>query len=294
MFCLMLSACGCGLLFPTACNPDIDIPAYIYVEKVVLTTTLSEQGTASAKIPNIWVSVNGQNIGTYQLPALIPVVASGKTNITIEAGIKLNGLSAQRPAYPLFKPYTTSITLSKDKVDTISPSFTYQDNVKIPLMEDFESAGLKFSPETGSAPLEKTQDSSLLFSYANEANRFSGIITLPYADTVPFFEIKTTAPLYLTPQTATDCFIEINYSFSQDVEIGLYCHSAYQTRQVPIMIVKGQENPQWDKIYVNLTDEIGSAYSQTQMTHFDIYMKSSVPVGKTARYLFDNIKIVYW
>jgi hypothetical protein len=279
----------------------MEIPAYIYVEKVIITTKLNEEGTASAKIPNIYVSVNGTEIGTYQLPALIPVIASGKTNLTIMPGIKLNGLSAQRPPYPVFKPYTINLTLTKEKIDTLIPSFTYQNNVQFLLMEDFESAGLKFSPDSGSAPLEKTQDTFLLFRHANEVNRFSGIITLPYADTLPFFEIKTTSPLYFTYPGDFYYFVEINYCFSQNVEIGLYCHSADQTpRQVPIVIVKGQENlqwekePPWEKIYVNLTDEISAAYSQTQMTHFDIYMKSSVPVGKTARYLFDNIKIVYW
>jgi hypothetical protein len=192
--------------------------------------------------------------------------------------------------------YKETITLTKGHTDTLRPVFTYMDIVKFPLMENFESAGLNFMPIAGSAPIEKTQDAALVFQYNKEINNFSGIITLPYADTIPFFEIKTTTPLYLNSQSVSDCFVEMNYRFTHDVEVGLYCHStntSYRTRQVPIVIVKGYSDAQWDKIYINLTDEMNDATLSMSMTHFDLYIKGGVPSGEKARLLFDNIKIVY-
>jgi hypothetical protein len=280
----------------------MEIPAYIYVDKVdFIATDPSKEGTSSSKISNIRVTVNGKDIGTYPLPALVPVIASGNTDVKIEAGIKLNGVSQQRPPYPLYKPYTETINLKKGMIDTIEAVFHYYEVVEFPLKEDFESAGLAFSSNTGAA-LNKTQDTSLLFHYPNERNNFSGIIQLPFEDTVYFFEIKTTSPLRFNSLSATDCFVEINYCFTEDVEIGIYAHSKNSstsiTRQYSICNIIGSsdnmgDHPQWGKIYVNLTDIMANATTAMNMTHFDIYMKCGIPRDKTARFLFDNIKVAH-
>jgi hypothetical protein len=287
---------GLCLFFIYSCKSDLEIPAYIYIEQTDFTVTDLEHGTSSSKIANIWVTVNGTDIGTYALPALVPVIASGNTDIILEAGIKLNGLSVQRPKYPLYTLHQETVNLRKGMVDTISPVFHYLSNVKIALKEDFESAGLKFFPIAGSAALEKTQDPDLLFHYPNESNNFSGIIQLPFADTIYHFEIKTTdQALPFNSNSATDCFVEMNYCFTENVEIGIYAHSpTSSTRQYSICNIVGTpDNVEWGKIYVNLTDIISSATVNMNMTHFDIYMKCGISRNKTARFLFDNIKVIH-
>ncbi|MDR2408736.1 MAG: hypothetical protein LBE13_11580 [Bacteroidales bacterium] len=288
-----------SLFFLFSCNPKVEIPAYIYVEKIDFTATdFEKEGTSSYKIASIEVTVNGKNIGTYALPALLPVIASGNTDISIAAGIKLNGLALQRPVYPLYTTHKETINLTKGKIDTISPLFHYDKSITFDIIEDFESAGLKFSPVEGSATLNKTQDNSLLFHYPNEKNEFSGIIQLPYEDTVYHFEIKTTAPIYLTANSVkVACFVELNYCFSENVEIGIYAHSSSSSslisRQYSICYIMGTSNLEWGKIYVNLTDIINSATVDMTMTHFDIYMKCGVSKNKTGRFLFDNIKVIH-
>ncbi|MDR1459379.1 MAG: hypothetical protein LBI60_04120, partial [Bacteroidales bacterium] len=264
---------GC-LLMMSSCNPEVEIPAYIYVEQTdFIAEDLNQQGTSSSKIANIWVTVDGTDIGTYTLPALVPVIASGNTDIKIAAGIKLNGLSVQRPIYPLYTLYQQTSFLRKGMIDTIFPVFHYQSDVKIPLKEDFESAGLNFYSIEGSAALEKTQDPALLFHYPNENNNFSGIIQLPFADSVYYFEIKTIdRALPFNANSVTDCFVEMNYCFSENVEIGIYVHSSTSiTRQYSICNIVGTPNLEWGKIYVNLTDIISDATANMSMTHFDIY-----------------------
>ncbi len=282
--------------FLLACNSNVETPSYVYIESVDFAAG-DEQGTSSSKIPDVWVTANGTSLGTYQLPALVPVLASGKTELIFEAGIKLNGLSVQRPKYPLYTLYKETVTLVKGRVDTISPSFSYQTSVKFSFIEDFESAGLKFYSIPGSAELKKTQDSSLIFHYRNEPNNFSGIIELPDADTIHYFDIRTTSPIYLNSNSVSECFVEINYCFTQNVEIGLYCYSSSSsvtTKQVPIANIVGtQDNLTWNKVYINLTDEMADATINMGMTHFNIYMKSGISRGNTARFLFDNIKVVY-
>ncbi|MDR0603220.1 MAG: hypothetical protein LBG80_02820 [Bacteroidales bacterium] len=280
-----------------SCNPKVEIPAYIYVEKIDFIATNTE-GTSSHKIANIWVIVNGKDIGTYALPALVPVIANGNTDITIVAGIKLNGLASQRPRYPMYTSYIEKVNLAKGKIDTISPVFHYNEDVTFDILEEFESAGLTFSPGEGSAPLNKTQDTSLMFHYPNEMNNFSGIIQLPFEDTVYHFEIKTKEPLHLNANSVkVACFVEMNYCFSEDVEIGVYAHSSSSSVSVPqqysICNIMGTSNLEWGKIYVNLTDIINSATVNMSMTHFDIYMKCGISRNKTGRFLFDNIKVIH-
>jgi hypothetical protein len=288
-----------SLFFLFSCNPEVEIPAYIYVEKIDFTATnqTKKEGTSSHKITNIGVTVNRKDIGTYALPALVPVIASGNTDIRITAGIKLNGLGTQRPQYPMYTSYTETVNLTKGKIDTISPLFHYDESVIFDIIEDFESAGLTFSPVEGSATLNKTQDSSLIFHYPNEINNFSGIIQLPFEDTVYHFEIKTTEPIYLTANSVkVACFVELNYCFSENVEIGIYAHSSSSSiisRQYSICNIMGTSNLEWGKIYVNLTNIINSATVDMTMTHFDIYMKCGISRNKTGRFLFDNIKVIH-
>jgi len=284
-----------------SCSPKMEIPAYIYVEDVdFYVTDFSEQGTASFKIPDVWVTVNGKGIGAYKLPALIPVIASGKTDLIIEAGFKMNGQSDLRPKHPLFTLYKETVNLTKGKIDTIFPVFTYTDSVKFSRegFEDFESAGLKFYAVEKSAKLEKTNDPSLLFYYKKDPpNNFSGIITLPYTDTIYFFEIQTNTHLFFNSNTVMVCVVELNHCFDANVEIGMYCYfpptSSNRTQQIPIANIVGKpSNTEWNKIYVNLTDEMRNA-TLKNMTHFDVYMKCGIPKDSSARFLFDNIKIVY-
>ena len=286
---------GLGFLL-LSCSSKMETPCYIYIEEVDFITAYGEQGTASFKIPDIWVTVNGKNIGAYQLPALVPVITEGYTELIFEAGIKLNGQSEWRPKHPLLTLHKETINFIKGKIDTIYPVFRYQELVKIPLIENFEDAGLKFAGINGGAELEKTQDASLLFHYRSEPNNFSGIINLPASDSIYFFEIKTISPLYLTSNSATDCLMEMNFCFDANVEIGMYCYypnASIQIEQIPMTNIVGKpNNTEWNKIYFNLTTEMRDATTKG-MTHFDIYMKCGIHKDSTARFLFDNIKVVH-
>jgi len=285
-----------------SCNSRVEIPAYIYIDTVdFITKNPNEngenEGTASFKIPDVGVTVNGKDIGTYQLPALIPVIANGNTNLVFEATIRLNGRSEWRPKHPLFTLHKETINLVKGKIDTVYPVFQYLDIAKFPLKEDFEDAGLKFYSVNNGAELKKTQDEALLFRYKNEPNNFSGIIELPASDSIYFFEIQTVSPLQLNSNLVKDCLMELNFCFDANVEIGIYCHFpailSKKTQQIPIANMIGDSNnTEWNKIYINFTDEM-NMYTNQGMTHFDIYMKCGIPRGKKAKFLFDNIKVVY-
>jgi len=291
--------------FVSGCDPKMEIPSYIWIDSVSFQVTDEVlQGTASHKITDVWITANGKGLGMYQIPARIPILESGPTRLTIEAGIMLGGVPQTRYSYPFYTPYTLpSINLIKGKIDTLIPSFTYTNltRFKTECMEDFESAGIKFKTHGTSAPLKKTNDVNLIFHYPKEKNNYSGIIELPYKNdsaTVYHFEIRTVTPVELTYNGMRDCLMELNFCITDSVEIGMIIHSVNPSspdRQVPLANLYGinkteGEKPIWKKVYVNFTQDIGKA---TDMKNFDIYIRSTIRSGEKARFLFDNIKLLY-
>ncbi len=83
---------------------DQTIPAYLKIDTVLLKTYYPEQGSNSNAIKDVWVYVNDQQIGAFELPAMFPVLAMGNQKLEIRPGIKVNGISSTRAPYPFYKP----------------------------------------------------------------------------------------------------------------------------------------------------------------------------------------------
>ena len=72
-----------SFLFSCDKNTDIqEIPSYINVSKVNLLTS-SVQGSNTHKITDIWVYVNDQFRGTFEIPATIPLLHKDSNNIRL-------------------------------------------------------------------------------------------------------------------------------------------------------------------------------------------------------------------
>ena len=84
-----------SVILITGCEPKNDdelVPSYLHIDKIDVTSNY-QQGTSSSKITDAWVYLDGTLIGSFELPATIPILTEGKQNITIYGGIKLNGIS---------------------------------------------------------------------------------------------------------------------------------------------------------------------------------------------------------
>ncbi|HEY0262319.1 MAG TPA: hypothetical protein VGB95_04790, partial [Chitinophagales bacterium] len=89
--------------------PNNGIPVYIQIDSMSVQTNQSTQGSASSKITDAWLYVNGEQIGVFELPAKIPVLKSGDLRVSISAGIKDNGIANTRAAYPFYADDTFTI-----------------------------------------------------------------------------------------------------------------------------------------------------------------------------------------
>lgn len=279
----------------TSCLKDMTTPVYFQIDSVDFSTDYTTYGTASHKITDVWVTVNGVSVGVYELPAKFPVLTSGKVKLQFSPGIMMDGISSRRPSYPMYTSHFETVDLEIDTIYSFRPSFTYASYVNFAFKEDFEDAGLKFTAIEGSPPLEKTGDPKDVFQHKGEVNNYSGKISV--LDTgSSFFEIITNDAYALKNTNTQYCFIELNYKMdipeSDDinVEVGLYVNTTTgQTVQCPLIKIK--KSSIWKKMYINVTETMHE--QSTYMKDFTVYIKGTTQTGVTASCFFDNIKLVY-
>ena len=276
-----------ALLAGPACERKMAVPAYLYVDSVCVSTQYATQGSSSANITDVWVTVDGKNIGVYELPATIPVLASGEVKVQLQAGIKKNGISSLRPVYPFYTSHICYPHLEKRGFDTLVPSFTYHSSVSFDFKEDFEDAGIKFTGLDSSKGMSKISDKKQLYMHPGEVNHFAGCMSLTPRDS--FFEVVTNVSF---KRAHTYTFLEMDYCTTNDMEVGIYYHLNGRNIQSPICGVYRTgdfASRRWKKIYINLTEAVNG---NSLVSTYEVYFKSVKPTKDSAVYLFDNIKIV--
>ena len=259
------------------------IPSFIRIDSIHFTAKLG-QGSSSAKITDAWIYIDDQLIGAFQLPAEVPVLYSGKHDIRIKAGIKMNGISSTRIDYPFYAPYTAVVTLAEDSVTKVNPSVSYYEGASFSWMEDFESGGVSLEKTNRSdTTLVKTSDKQYVF----EGN-YSGAVFMKTNDTL--FECAT-INTYSLPTLGGKCFLEMNYRINNKVTIGLIGESQGQVVQSPVIVLNPSDK--WNKIYINLTPKL------QEMHKDDIVFKVFIAAlndndGDAPLLLFDNLKLIHF
>lgn len=269
-------------------DPDEGIPAYIRIDSIMLIHNLNQQlleGSLSHKITDAWVYVDDQLIGAYELPATVPVLTSGSHKITINAGIKMNGIAATRVPYPFYAPYEMTTELFPDSVITLSEvKVKYSSATVFAWKEDFEYAGLTLDTTSSS--------DSTINRVTNAADVFEGHNSGLFALRNPphlLFECKTNIP-YPLPKGGSSVFLELNYRCNNHFAIGIFENEPGSYTQVPQTILINPSE-KWNKIYVNLTNEVSLFPSAV---NYNVYF-GVIPDGTNPQpeVYVDNIKLLY-
>lgn len=269
---------GCEII-----NPNDPIPSYIYIENIE-TTTEAGQGTAEQQFVDAWVYLDQDLVGAFELPALIPVIAEGKHTLTVKPGIKLNGISSTRAAYPFMKQYETTVNLTKEEIDTLEVSSSYLDGLDFPWntagQEDFEQGGVSLD-STANSDVRIIRQSNVVFEGNN-----AGHIHLDSAGMQ--FEIISSRQ-FDYPGQNVPTFLEVHYKADNSFAIGVKLH--YYTGKIvmnPILIVNPKDT--WNKIYLNLTPTLTR---ESGTIKYEIYFAGNVNEDiSTADIYLDNIKLV--
>lgn len=268
---------GCDLI-----NPDEQVPSYIYVDAFTITSTVETQGYPSEKITDAWVYANGIFVGAYEIPATIPILSEGETDIIVYAGIKENGISGVSMIYPFYNAYTTTRNLTPAATDTIHPTSTYKPSAGITfsLLERFESSNTFEGIETEVA-LNTTSDPELVF----EGNRSAIATMLGEADTFRVIA-GTTIPF---PGADKQMFLELDYQSDISFNVWMKCNTFNLPVYDEILTVTGKDF--WNKIYINLNPSL-QFFAQYQPESVQLELRAINPTVDSAVILLDNVKII--
>lgn len=263
------------LLFVLSCRVpgDEEIPAYVHVPAFEVYTTLPEEGTTSQKITDVWVYVNDQVLGAYQLPATFPVLASGSTKLVFSPGIMANGISSTRVQYPFYTDTIMFVDLAPGEVDTIIPAVTYRGATTFLLNEDFEN-GNEFTNT------ERITTTALAF----EGVACGKMIV----DTTRKTRIVTNTKFSISQQDGVVAFVELNYKSSHVMKAGIITESATQGNFTISKVFIAPQS-EWNKIYLNFTPEING----TLATKFQFFLEVDATSSTDPVEIYiDNVKVL--
>ncbi|MFT4524801.1 MAG: hypothetical protein ACI85F_000949 [Bacteroidia bacterium] len=271
-------------------DPVEEAPSFIRVDDFTFSTT-STQGDASHRIEDVWVSIGTEFIGVFPIPSTIPLIAKGNKTISIAPGIRLNGISSARLAYPYYVAHEVSVNLIPDSVIPIVPEFGYSNSADFALIEDFEEIGIKLVATANSyAEIERT-DNPLIAFHGQSAK-------LSLQEEELKFECKSNV-YYNLPGLGNPVILEFNYKSNHSLVVGTFIILPDPTPANPNQLKALQQpvitlNPtdEWKRIYVSLIEQVSGNPTNLGIEPFFGFVRGNGVEGELTVYL-DNIKLVY-
>lgn len=275
--------------------------SYIYIDTTAFSIDMShfndEFGTgydqgeleciASQKFPDAWVIVNGEDLGTWELPCRIPVLASDNATIQIFPGVKMNGVSTSRPRYPFTDANKQTINLKQSEITRIPAiPVKYYSTTGFKVIENFERDynGYFTAEDSNGVNFEH------IYDIENPTNRI-GRISLE--DSVMDFNVLSSTMKF--NNDIQYVFLEMDYRC--DVENAQIYAGMLVTKPTTVVatdepLVVVNATPKWKKIYINLTQSVLRNHT-SEAVSYKVYLSGGRSDSTPIHYYFDNIKIIY-
>jgi hypothetical protein len=275
---------GGTLVFLWGCDKfkgDQEIPAYIAIDSISLTTNYATQGTASQNITDAWVYVDDNLVGAFQLPLKhIPILAKGEHTISVQPGIKKDGIGATRTNYVFYNTIERTVNLVEDSIiDLGTLNTTYVETTEFFLREDFDGVSVHLDTVPSSeVALQKTPSGSPLTFQGTH----SGMVVMNQKNT--YFECINNED-FVIPYAPV--YMELNFNSNCLFTVGVYLYGYTTISQMPVLTMNPTSGA-WKKIYIDLTTALNSTYN---MVNFRVYV-SAIGDGKNDTILMDNMKVL--
>lgn len=254
-------------------NPKEKVPTYVRID------SFSFETPDLYDIRYAWVYYNNNPIGAFDLPATVPVMASGTGEIKVLPGIPINGRGERPVAYPFYKGYSTTLTESPGQIVTLSPTTRYFDSTKFSVISEFEAGITKFSKVSGTTTIISVSDPSLVFQGTG-----TGAVFLNSASDSTVDSTRSSFKVGLSA-----AFIEFDYKSSVNAVFGMKGVLGGVVTTDVEAIAGVLPNTKWSKFYLNIT----SFVNKYQGGDYYLFIKTNVPAGqKDGQLLIDNIKLV--
>jgi hypothetical protein len=286
IFLLLLSGCE-------KVDKDEQIPAYIYIDSIDLQVKNDgSQGSNAHDIQDAWIFANGEMIGVFELPCVVPILKKDSVEIMIYAGIKANGQSNNRRFYPFYDIYKKKVYLKPTEIDTLQPVVTYKQDVKFPWIEDFEDFAVSMQKSGVTRTVDTmliTNKSDEVFMFGEPGNKYTGKVN--FRSKIGTFE-NSTIDLFDLPRATSDIYLEVNYRSDVAVQFGLYPSSG-TSFDFGVAVYLSFANPkEWKKAYIRLSEDVNN--QEYTGKKFRIFINAVNPEDKPAVVLLDNIKLLHF
>jgi len=256
-------------------------PAFLIVDEVSIQTTNS-QGAPTHNIRDVWVYADGQLLGTFEIPAMIPVIPNGSTTeFQIFPGIRNNGEISRSFIYRFMdiKIFTEELQPG----ETINKSFTfeYNDNVKFDFVEGFESNHIfTFDMDGNEETFIKTTGS------VKKSGERSGLIEI--SPEYPELGAATIINFDGANNAGSDSYLELDYYNEEPLLVGvIYIEDNIEYTQ-PIIVLNTTTD--WNKIYIDYTNFLASP----AITNYRIFFSAvNNSLDGSKKIYIDNVKFLH-
>lgn len=276
---------GCNII-----NPTEPTPTYVHIDSFSVSSNYSLYGSNSSAINTVFAVYNGINIGVFQLPCNIPVLASAGNQLILSPGIPVNGFNDQESTYPFYTSFIDTLVPQPGKVITLNPKVSYNSAAKMIFSEPFENESIGQFVKYASANTDYdtgmaiTTDPNMVFE-----GKGSGIIYFTKYDST---EVVGFNRINIASSTPVLC--ELNYKSNIAIAVGLLAVTDSATTTATTSpqynnLAFGASPQKWQKVYINLAELVSIYPAQ----YYYLVIKAAVPYGQNGGWaLFDNIKVI--
>ncbi len=283
------------LLINTSCEKfegSQTIPAYIRIDSFNLVdNSLIEEGPLTMNISDVWVYVDDQIIGAFELPAIVPVLTEGKHKLTLYPGIKYNGIAGTRGPYKFLDPdIEVDFEFVVDSIAVTIPSTKYNTNSNFEWLEDFEDGTISLKPIPQS-------DTSLQILNHDPPHQFygsqSGVGYLNDEYQLLMVSTMTEDVLdgFVLPTSGAHVFLEMEYNTNNILTVGLIVRQIGLEIKTHPIIVLYPTDENWKKVYINLTPTVSS---NPYADYFYVFIRAEKESSVDEAVIkLDNFKLIY-
>jgi len=275
------------LMAAAGCDKPEATPAYLRIEPFVV----NEKGGASwQKFTDGWLYVNNEFLGAYTLPATVPVLADGESDIILFPGVKENGIEFTPNLYLFMDRYETTVNLTPPAVTTIKPETEYASNIKIPWGErgDFDgSSELQFE--------NRDSDAATAYELTTEEAFFGKSMRMRVDTAHPVIEIAS-EKVSLPSNSGQEVWLELHHKNDMPFTLVLLSSNPVAT-EIAQNIYFFNNSDDWNKIYINLTEFLTTVLQEDHRLFFRV----SLPKDEQNKYsqlsgkvMLDNIRLVHF
>lgn len=271
----------------TSCEQNISDKEAKYVRIDSLFWDLEfDEGTEEHKFTEVWAYLDGNYIGTFPLPATVPVLSEGETLLSFFPGIRNYGNVNHPNTHPFALRSDTIINF--DDAPTfidLKPSFKLNNTATLAYMENFElgnSFTYKYidSLETGFV---------LNRDDAHDGNN-SAKAVLSLENSVVFS--GSSFPVNSHPINGNNILLEFSYKSDIIISVGISGRST-DGGNFASRILYLNPSEEWNRIYMPLEDFI----QPSRIIEFRVFINAEYNYavgGDEQEILIDEIKLIHF